>query len=308
MLKPKALQAGDRIAVVAPASPFDRADFDRGVAELCALGFEPTFDPSIFERRAYVAGSAESRARAFHAAWIDRSVRGVIGARGGYGSVQILPYLDAERLRADPKVFIGYSDLTSLLIFLGTGCGIVCFHGPMLEGKLAHGPRGYDRGSLVNAVMRAEPLGELTAPSLDVLRHGSARGELFGGTLTQIVASLGTPYGFDPPAGCVLFLDEVNERPYRLDRMLVQLRLAGVLARTAAIVFGELPGCDEPGGEITARAAITEALGSFEGPVLIGFPSGHTTAPAVTLPLGVSARVETTPRPRLIVEESAVAP
>jgi muramoyltetrapeptide carboxypeptidase len=129
---------------------------------------------------------------------------------------------------------------------------------------------------------------------------------LLGGTLTQLAASLGTPYAFDPPPGSILFLEDVGERPYRLDRLLTQLRLAGVLERAAAIVWGELPGCDEPGGEPTARDTIVDALADFPGPMLFGFPSGHTAGPLWTLPLGVRARVVAHGTPRLVIEEAAV--
>lgn len=308
MLKPRALKSGDRIAVVAPASPFDREQFERGLGELRGLGFEPFFDQSVFERSGYLAGAPTLRAEAILTAWNDPSVAALIGVRGGYGSVQVLQHLDRERLRARPKALVGCSDLTSLLVFLGTGCQVVCFHGPMLEGKLAAGADGYDRRSFLRALTAAEPLGELTGPNLVVIRHGVAAGPLFGGTLTQIVGSLGTPFGFDPPPGCVLFLDEVGERPYRLDRMITQLRLSGILHRAAAVVFGECPRCDEPGGTYTARGAVAAALENFGGPVLFGLPSGHTISPALTLPLGVRARVETTPSPKLVIEEAAVLP
>jgi muramoyltetrapeptide carboxypeptidase len=129
---------------------------------------------------------------------------------------------------------------------------------------------------------------------------------LLGGTLTQLLASLGTPYEFRPPRGYVLFLDEVGERPYRLDRMMTQLEHTGLLARASAVVVGELPRCNEPTGSPTGRAVMAEMLADFPGPVLMGFPSGHTDGPALTLPFGVSARVIAGPRPRVVIEESAV--
>jgi muramoyltetrapeptide carboxypeptidase len=131
---------------------------------------------------------------------------------------------------------------------------------------------------------------------------------LVGGTLTQLLTSLGTPFAFDPPTGHILFLDEVAERPYKLDRMLTQLRLSGLLARASAIVFAELPRCDEPGdGGLLARAVVADVLADFPGPVLFGFPSGHTSGPCVTIPFGVRARVLTGASPALIIEEAAVS-
>jgi muramoyltetrapeptide carboxypeptidase len=306
MRTPRALSPGDRLAIVAPASPFSREEFDRGVDELRNLGFEPVYDESVFARQRYVAGPAAVRAAAIHAAWRDPSIAGVIGVRGGYGSAQILPLLDRDEARRACKPFIGYSDLTSLLTFLTLGCDIVAFHGPTLAGRLARGAEGYDAESFVSALCRREPMGELAPPGLESLRPGEAGGPLLGGTVTQLLASLGTPFAFAPPAGYVLFLDEVGERPYRLDRMVTQLRQAGLLARATSVVIGELPKCDEPSGDPTARAVMADLFADFPGPVVIGFPSGHAVSPAVTLPFGVACRVIGGAQPRLVIDEAAV--
>jgi muramoyltetrapeptide carboxypeptidase len=307
MRKPRALAEGDRIAIVAPASPFDRDEFERGVAELRRLGFEPVYDESVFARRSYVAGSPEVRAAAFQAAWDDPAIAGVIAVRGGYGSAQILPLLDPHAVRLSAKCFVGYSDLTAMLTFLTLNCGIVAFHGPMLEKRFARGAAGYDRESFRRAVCRAEPVGEITTPAVEALRSGEAAGVLLGGTLTQLLASLGTPYAFAPPPGYVLFIEEVGERPYRLDRMVTQLKHTGLLRQASAVVIGELVQCDEPSGDVTARAVMADLFADFPGPVLVGLPSGHTSGPALTLPFGVAARVVADRRPRLVIEESAVA-
>ncbi len=149
-------------------------------------------------------------------------------------------------------------------------------------------------------------MGELAPSGVESIRQGEAAGPLLGGTLTQLLASVGTPFAFAPPAAYVLFLDEVGERPYRLDRMVTQLRQTGLLARAAAIVIGELPRCDEPSGDLSARAVMADLLADFPGPVIIGFPSGHTTGPAMTLPFGVQCRVVARSQPKLVIEESAV--
>jgi muramoyltetrapeptide carboxypeptidase len=174
----------------------------------------------------------------------------------------------------------------------------------MIDGRLAVGAGAYDRATFL-ASLSETPLGEITAPGVEVIRQGDARGALLGGTLTQLVASLGTPYSFDPPAGSILFLDEVNERPYKLRRMLTQLRFSGRLAKASGIVFGELPGCDEPGGSPGARETIADCLADFPGPVLVGFPSGHTTTPLVSVPFGVEVRLAAGGSGRLIFDESA---
>jgi muramoyltetrapeptide carboxypeptidase len=176
----------------------------------------------------------------------------------------------------------------------------------MLAGRLGRGADGYDADSFERALCRLEPMGELTASGVETIRAGEAAGPLFGGTLTQLLASIGTSFAFDPPSGYVLFVDEVAERPYRLDRMLTQLKQTGLLGRAAAVVIGELPKCDEPAGEPTARQVMADLLADFTGPVIIGFPSGHTVTPAITLPFGVNARVVAGPSPRLVIEEAAV--
>jgi muramoyltetrapeptide carboxypeptidase len=306
MLKPRALKPGDRLAVVSPASPFNREAFNRGIEEIRRLGFVPVFDDTVFARQSYVSGAPELRAAAIRSAWRDPSIAGLIGVRGGYGSAQVLPLLDRDEAKRARKPFIGYSDLTSILTFLTVGCDVVAFHGPMLDRRLSRGAEGYDADSFTRALCRSEPMGELASPALESIRQGEAAGLLLGGTLTPLLASLGTPFAFTPPQGYVLFLDEVGERPYRLDRMVTQLRQAGLLARASAVVIGELPNCDEPEGGPTGRAVMAELFADFPGPVVIGFPSGHTSGPTMTLPFGVKVRVLGGARSRVVIEEAAV--
>ena len=303
---PAALKPGDRIAVVSPASPFSRDEFDAGVAEIERLGFVAVYDDSVFAREAaYLSGSAEVRAEAFLRYWRDPTVAALIAVRGGFGSAHLLPLLDRAVLTATPKLFIGYSDNTALLSWLTCGCGITALHGPMLERRLSRGAAGYDESTFMALLQGGRGL-VLAPDGLVVLNEGSATGPLFGGTLTQLAASLGTPYAFDPPDGCVLFIEDVNERPYRLDRLLTQVAQAGILRRAAALVFGEMRGCDEPERDVTARTVIDRLTREFAGPVLFGFPSGHTVGPCWTLPLGVRVQVSTRSRPAILVEESPV--
>jgi muramoyltetrapeptide carboxypeptidase len=306
MLKPAAVKPGARIALVSPASPFSREEFDRGLSELRRLGFDPTYDEDVFARKGtYLSGSADVRAAAFSRAWADPSIAALMAVRGGYGSVQMLPLLDEDVVRKTPKLFIGYSDNTSILSWLTSRCRITALHGPMIERRLARGAEGFDADSML-AFMQNGAGRSLSPDGLAVIRGGEAAGPLFGGTMTQLTASLGTPYAFDPPVGCVLFLEDVNERPYRLDRMLTQLRLAGILSRARAMVFGEMRGCDEADGQGCALDVIRAFANECEGPVIAGFPSGHTAGPCWTLPLGVRVRVITAPRPAVVVEESPV--
>jgi muramoyltetrapeptide carboxypeptidase len=293
------------VAIVAPASPFRIEELQQGVDELARLGFEAVYDESIFARDGFLAGSAAVRVKAIHDAWGDPSVSAIIGVRGGYGSAQLLPLLDTALMTSAAKLFIGYSDLTALLC-LHLAHGLTCLHGPMVEGRLARGPDGYHRASLLKAVSAA-PAGEIRPETLRVLHEGDAAGPLVGGTLTQLVSLLGTPWSFEVPEGAVLFLEDVAERPYRIHRMLTQLAQSGSLARASAIVFGEFPGCDEPGGDPSIQSVLHDFTRGFAGPVLFGLPSGHTAGPAWTLPLGVRARVVAGASPALVVEEPAVS-
>jgi muramoyltetrapeptide carboxypeptidase len=304
--KPRALAPGARVAVVAPASPFEREQFEAGIAELRTLGFDPVWDDRVFARRGFVSGDAALRAASFDEAWQRPDVDALIGARGGYGSVQLLPYLDPVQLAAQPRSFVGYSDLTSILTFLVCQCGIVAFHGPSVAGRLGRGTEGYDRVSFLATLMNVEPVGELIPDGLESVRPGDAQGRLLGGTLTQLAAAAGTPYALAPWDDTILLLEDVAERPYRLDRMLVQLRLSGALDHVRGIVLGTFPRCDEPGGAPTARGALADALADFPGPIVFGFPTGHVDGPAMTMPLGVRARLVAGATTRLIIEEAAV--
>jgi muramoyltetrapeptide carboxypeptidase len=304
-LKPRRLTRGDRVALVAPASSFKREEFEAGVQELVQLGFEPAYDDRVFAVSRFVAGDAPLRASAIHDAWRDPAIAALIAVRGGYGSAQLLPLLDPDLMRSAGKIFMGYSDITAVLAF-HLHHRVVAFHGPMIERRIGAGAAGYHRDSLLRALTSLDPIGALAPEGLEVLRPGEAHGVLVGGTLTQLAASLGTPWAFDPPSPCVLFIEDVGERPYRIHRLLTQLAQAGILARASALVFGELPSCDEPGGEHAIRDVLREFVRDFAGPVVFGFPSGHTAGPTWTLPLGVNARVITT-RPAIVIDEAAVS-
>lgn len=305
LLRPRAWRSGDRIAVVAPASAFQRAEFDRGCEELRLLGFEPVFDEDVFARAWYVAGSPDVRAHAIRRALEDPSIAGLIAVRGGYGSMHLLPAMDPVAWRAAGKAVVGYSDLTALFSWQTCHVGMVAIHGPMLAGRLSEGPSAYDRESFLRTICEPTACGPVPMGEAVTFVAGEARGPLYGGTLTQLCASLGTPYAFDPPAGCVLFIEDVGERPYRIDRLLTQLAYAGVIAKARAVVFGDMVGCDEPGGP-TIVETVASLTAAWDVPVVYGIPAGHTTRPAITLPLGVQARVVAGRAPLLEILEPAV--
>lgn len=305
MIPLRRLKAGDRVALVAPASSFPPEEIEAGVAELKRIGLDAVYDQSIFDKQRFVAGAAESRARAIHDAWSDPEIGALIAVRGGYGSAQLLPLLDTSLLRKACKPLIGYSDITALLnLYLQQG--LAAIHGPMIDRRLSKGPAAYHEESFRRVVMTAEPAGELRPDQVEALQPGTARGVLVGGTLTQLMASLGTPWAFDPPGECVLFLEDVGERPYRIHRLLTQAAQAGILKRARAIVFGEFPGCDEPGGDPALRDVLRDFTAGFGGPVLFNFPSGHAVGPTWTLPFGVRAEVVSGPSPALRILDAAV--
>ena len=306
MITLRQLKAGDRVALVAPASAFAIEELAAGVAELARLGLEAVYDESIFDKDRFVAGPAHVRATAIHDALADASIGALVAMRGGYGSVQLLPLLDPELLRTARKALIGYSDITALLSFYQLN-GLNAIHGPMVDRRLSKGPLGYDESSFRRVLMAAEPAGELRPAALEVLHPGRADGTLTGGTITQLVASLGTPWAFSVAPGAVLFLEDIGERPYRIHRMLTQLAQAGLFSRASAIVFGEFPGCDEPGGDPAIRDVLRDFTARFPGPVLYGFPSGHTTGATWTLPFGVRAEIVGDSSPTVIITEAAVS-
>ncbi len=304
MRRPGRLRAGDRVALVAPASGFRAEALERGADELRRLGFEPTYSPAILERSRFEAGSAATRVQVLREAWCDPTVRALVAVRGGYGSQQLLPALEPSWVQANPKLFIGYSDLTALQAWL-LSQGVPSLHGPMLEGRLSEGVSRYHLDSLWSLATSDVPAGPQEPSGVEVLVPGDARGVAVGGTLTQVVSLLGTPWALPVPRGAVLWLEDVNERPYRMHRMLTQLAQSGALSRAAAVVFGECPGCDEPGGGPRWRDVVADFFRGFHGPVLFGYPFGHAVGAQWSVPLGVSVRVSGE-APHVVFDEALV--
>ena len=285
MLKPRALRPGDRVAVIAPASPFARESFDAGIAELRRLEYEPVYEESVFARRTYTAGDAALRAAAFRHAWLDDSVSALIAVRGGYGSVQLLPLLDPADMRRHPKAFVGYSDNTSLLGWLNGACGIVAFHGPMLDGRFAKGESAYDRDTFTRVLTRPQPANE-THPQLRTLRAGEA-GVLLRGTPICRVAPV-RPM-LDPPAGFVLFIGEVPS--IRTDRSDADAVEAAGLSRAPPPSCSAMPHYEPVEKGPAVKAVVADLLADHRS-VLFGLPSGHTDVACMTLPFGVRAKAQ----------------
>ena len=284
-VRPNALRAGDTIGIVAPASAFDRAAFEAGCARLRTLGYVPFFDHSIFEKDIYFAGSAERRAREIMEMFARPEVKAILCARGGYGCNYLLEHLDISIILQSPKIFAGYSDVTTLLTWFSDH-GLMTFHGPMVASDFSQAD-GVDFASW-SAVLGGEPF-EVESTStvgMKTLVEGCASGQLYGGCLSMIAASLGTPYEVRT-RGKILFLEDVGAKPYQIDRMLMQLKLAGKLDGLRGLVFGEMKDCVQPGGQdYTLEEVILRVVGQLGVPVIYGVPSGHVTGKNVTLPIG----------------------
>jgi len=306
-VKPCVLRPGDRVAVVAPAGPVTPDVLATGLKVLESLGLRVTLGRHVEARNGYLAGPDEARAEDLAWALGDPDLRGVFFARGGYGSMRVLPLVDLSVLKRDPKVIVGSSDVTALHLAIERTAGVISFHGPNVE-SLGHGVTRFTLDCLARAVMTAAPLDVLPLPEgwppPKVLSPGRATGVLAGGNLSLVAALLGTPYEPDT-RGRVLVLEDVGERPYRVDRLLTQLRLAGKLDRAAAVALGEFVECRDP-EETTVDGVLADRLAGLGVPVISGLPCGHGLQ-KWTLPLGVTATLDGY-KGRLVVEESACAP
>lgn len=300
--KPAALKPGDTVAVVAPSAAIERQHLERGVNVLASIGFRVKVSERVLARSGILAGDDRARAGELQACFADPAIKAIFCARGGYGCGRLMPLLDFKAIASAPKVFVGFSDATFLLNALVDFAGTVSFHGPMVAMDFARGlsPRSLEH-------MQRLLSGELAGFELEAretVHPGIAEGEVIGGCLSVLVATIGTPYApnFD---GRILFLEDTGEKAYRIDRMLVQLRQAGALSRVAGIVFGAIRAIDgdESENRLIARF-VAEQTAGLGCPVLYGIEAGHGTE-NFTIPFGVVARIDSAAR-RIIFTEPAV--
>jgi muramoyltetrapeptide carboxypeptidase len=304
-LKPAAVLPGARIAVIAPASSAKAERIDLGIAGLRARGYEVVEGGHLRGRAPqYFSGTVEERVEDFHAAFADPSVDALICSRGGYGSNYLLEHVDLNLIRANPKPFFAYSDMTVLQNLLLDRAGLISFHGPMAAADF-YREDGVDEETFETAVTGG--MAEIGASEgLRTLRPGRVSGTLYGGCLSMIVSALGTPFAAETE-GKLLFLEDINAKPYQIDRMLRQLILAGKLDGVSGIVFGEMLDCVPPGSDFgILEAVILRVLDWFEGPIAIGLRSGHVSRANVTLPLGIGAELDLNGEPLLRFLETAV--
>lgn len=304
--KARPLAAGAGIAIVSPSSPAEPASVAAGIAELRRLGYVPLPGPALASE-GYFAGSAAARREELRAALANPAAAALIALRGGYGASYLLDALPP--LPDEPKCLIGFSDLTSLQIFLWQTARWVTIYGPMVAAGFAEGgsqPHGYHADSLRHAVSGERDRWEL-ALSGECLRSGQASGRVLGGCLTMIQATIGTPWELDT-RDAILLLEDRAMKPFQLDRALMHLHQAGKFKDVRGIVLGDFPGCDPPvPGSPSARDVCRRILGELRIPVVFGAPVGHTSRPMVTVPLGVRAALHAKGEGCLEILEPAVS-
>ena len=285
IIKPPALHPGDTIGIAAPASPFGQKAFDEGMAVVKSLGYQVKIPDNIFKAQGYLAGSDAERAKLLMDLLTDESVKAILCARGGFGSMRLLPFLDFEAIRANAKVLMGFSDITTLLVAIFDRSRIVTFHGPLVT--TLKRDRGKTCRAFIEAASSVTPL-VLTPRQPVVLSPGKASGVLMGGNLTSLCHLLGTPYEPDLK-GRLLLLEDRQEAPYRIDRMLSQLHLSGHLDGVSGVILGTFEAC---GALEDVYALFKEAFRHTAVPILAGFDLGHGTQ-NLTVPIGLEAKMDT---------------
>jgi muramoyltetrapeptide carboxypeptidase len=286
-IKPRALRRGGTVGVVAPAGCIDTERLNAGIKALTDFGFGVELAEGIEDRKGYLAGDQERRAEVLTNFFTRDDIEAIFCTRGGFGSIQLIPFLDPETIRLHPKIFAGYSDVSVLLNWLHQSCGFMTFHGPMVAMDLARGLAEREEDFLWGTLSGRKTTWRLEG--LQTIRPGKGEGELVGGCLSMIVTTLGTPYEVETD-GKVLFLEDVGEKPYRIERMLTHLKMAGKLDRIAGLVFGTFTDC-RGNGDREVDDVIAELFRPVSYPVVSGFPAGHGEE-NLLLPIGAKLEVD----------------
>jgi len=300
-IQPPKLKLGDTISIVAPGGTVQQRDgFERGIASLERMGFRVRFSERIFQSSRYLAGEDSVRAEELMEAFEDPSIQAVMALRGGYGCSRLIPYLMEKRLRLHPKVFVGFSDLTTLHLFFRRRFGWITIHGPMAAspslGSLANDQEKHLFSLWTDPGYR--PV--LSFDQLETWFPGPAEGILAGGCLSIVAASIGTSYEIKTE-GKILFLEDYGEPPYRLDRMLTHLCLAGKFENIAGVLLGSFLECEPTRGNYSANDTLREILTRLKVPVLAGFPAGHGVE-NWAIPLGAKVRIDADSRSLKILD------
>jgi muramoyltetrapeptide carboxypeptidase len=306
IVKPKALKPGDTIGVVAAASNIKPDLLQQGCRELERLGFKTYCRPDITSSFRYFSGPNERRIGEFLEMLKSPDIAAIFCARGGYGSGHLIPRLDRDTVCANAKIVNGSSDITILLNWIER-CGVVSFHGPMVATAIREGEYGYDRATLLD-LLQSKHTVRFPTQGNSVLRPGVAEGRLIGGCLSLVVATLGTRHEIDT-RDAIFVLEDLDTKPYQIDRMITHLKHAGKFDGVHGVVFGEMLNCSQhPEQGYTLQEVLMDLLAEFKFPILYGFSTGHTSRPNVIVPFGVRARLDlTSSAPIFELLESAVA-
>jgi muramoyltetrapeptide carboxypeptidase len=304
VIKPKALKRGDTIGIAAAASNIKGELLEQGCRELENLGFKTYFRPDITSSFRYFSGTRERRLSEFLEMLKSPEIAAIFCARGGYGSGDLIADIPAELIQENAKIVNGSSDITMLLNWIERA-GVVSFHGPMVATSIRQGSSGYDRQILLD-LLQGQTVQFPTAGT-SILRPGTSEGRLVGGCLSLVVATLGTPHAIDT-RDAILVLEDVDTKPYQIDRMITHLKQAGKFESLNGIVFGEMLNCTQNANQgYTLQEVLLDLLAGYTFPVLYGFPTGHTSRPNVIVPFGVRARLELGVSIRFDLLEPAVA-
>ena len=313
LIKPKRLSKGDTVAVIAPSSGISPEEFDKALQNMADLGFKTKVGKSARNIKGFLAGTDKERLDDLHQAFADKEVNAVWCVRGGYGASRFLPDLDFNLIRKNPKIFIGYSDITALHTAIYQNCGLVTFHGPVAASTYSD----YAKKHVVDVLMNpsAPYKIELSPDNVakesnlfktETIAKGKCRGKLIGGNLSLLTALAGTPFGLRSTKGKILFTEDVGEQPYRVDRMLTQLRQSIDLRQLAGIALGVFEHCNpkDPNSQSLIEV-IKDRLGDLGIPVIYGLSFGHIRD-QFTLPIGIEAELDTENATMTFLETSVI--
>jgi muramoyltetrapeptide carboxypeptidase len=296
LIKPKELEFGDTLGLVAPASFTSKEKIEKSIETVEKMGFKVKLGESIYQRYGYLSGKDEIRAKDINEMFKDPEVDGIICLRGGYGTPRILDLIDYNIIKDNPKVFIGYSDITALHIAFNQICKLVTFHGPMVSSDIIGNFHEFSKESLYKSIMNNREIGLIENPpgeEIIKINTGVVEGTIIGGNLSLIADTIGTQYEIDTKRK-ILFIEEVGEEPYSIDRMLNQLRLSGKLKDAAGIILGDFRDCEPKGhyeDSLNLEELIEDYIKPLNKPSIYNLQSGHCD-PIITLPLGINTRLD----------------
>lgn len=296
VLKPKRLCKGDTIGIVSPASsPDDLSRINKGATYFEKLGYQVEVGKNVGKYFGYLAGSDEERVEDLHAMFVNKKIKAIICVRGGYGSPRLLDKIDYQLIKKNPKIFVGYSDITALQLAFLRKANLVTFGGPMLAVDFHSEVNPYTEENFWRAITSTKKIGKVSLPEDETLQHvtkGKAEGEIIGGNLSLVLSILGTPY-LPKIKNKILFLEDIDEAPYKIDRMLNQLSISGILKKISGLLLGEFSDCVEKDADkktLTLDEVLQNYLGDLPFPVIKNFPHGHRKA-NYTIPFGIRTKL-----------------